>query len=267
LSDLDIDQIMAEIERQWSPMPDFKCTFNKMYKADPDLVKRFYSFAMTTLDPIISGKLTHLIYLGVDIIVTHLLPYGGREHVRMALEEGASIREIVETMGIVAFAGTGGYEVAFPIVRKVSAGRNGKTQSGRLTSGQETLKEKLSARMGYWPGWMDDALALTPEYLKSLIELAYPEPRPDGLDPKSRELILYAMHACPALNHVSGMERHAERALIHGATEQELIAVTRLANVIGCHSICVGFEAASEHLAKDVGGTRVARMWLAKPES
>ena len=56
-------------------------------------------------------------------------------------------------------------------------------------------------------------------------------------------------------------------ALIHGATEHELLAVLRLANVIGSHAISVGFEAAPEHLARNVGGTRVARMWLAKPES
>src|SRR5271163_4387452 len=111
--DKDIEEIMAEIDRQWSPMPDFKCTFDKMYKVDPDLVKRFYAFSMTTLDPVISGKLVHLVYLGVDIVVTHLLPYGGREHVRMALEDGATVREIVETMGIVAFAGVSGYEVGF----------------------------------------------------------------------------------------------------------------------------------------------------------
>ena len=132
---------MADIDRQWSDIPDFKWTFDKMSTVAPELVKRYLTFSMTTMnpgnsdgplldsagrvigggtaEPIISGKLLHLIYCGVDILITHF--YGGREHVRMALKAGASVQEIVETLGIAAFAGVSGYEVGFPLVRRISA--------------------------------------------------------------------------------------------------------------------------------------------------
>jgi alkylhydroperoxidase/carboxymuconolactone decarboxylase family protein YurZ len=195
----------------------------------------------------VSRKMRHLIWVAVDLVTTHLYPRGAGVHAQVALKEGATVREVIEAIEIASSVSSGGYGACLPIVISAARENNG-TNSATSRPVEGGLRKTLEMRLGYWEEWMGLALAVSPVHFETMVALQCPEPETAGLDAKSRELILMAGNACPAILNREGVERHAGRAARLGATETELVQVLQLANGIGLHPISEGVMAAWEHL-------------------
>ncbi len=182
----------------------------------------------------------HLILVTVDSVVTHLYPRGIGVHARVALEHGASVRQVVEALEISALVSSRGYAKSLPIVLEELAA-SGKPLPARANAERASeIRKQFEDGGRTWPEWMDIALDHDPEAMGHLLALAADRPVEDGLDAKWRELLFLAASACPAIVDKDGIRLHARRALQLGASGEELVQTLRMANLIGLHPIIEG---------------------------
>lgn len=194
----------------------------------------------------LSEKMQHLIWQVADSTVTHLFPLGTGVHVRMALKQGATVKQVMQAFEIAAVCSSG-YRHGLPIIVEAAA------EAGCPLATQPMdakLRQQVTERIGYWSDWMETAASVTPEAFLALIELAPTPGDSEGLDARSRELLYFAGYASPAVLNQEGMRRHARAALAAGATPQELIQTLRLSDNIALHAVIVGINCSGEHLKK-----------------
>jgi alkylhydroperoxidase/carboxymuconolactone decarboxylase family protein YurZ len=73
----------------------------------------------------------------------------------------------------------------------------------------------------------------------------------DGaLEPKVRELILFALNASVSHLHLPGIRRHLRGALDAGATPQEVHEVLQMISALGIHAVTIGVPILAELLAE-----------------
>lgn len=210
-----------------------------LLEVDPELLLNVHRHMAAAESGPLPKSFRHLIVVTVDSVVTHLYPRGAGVHARIAMDNGASLRQVVEALEIATVASNRGYCVALPIVLEelsamgLEAGNEGTERASRI-------RERYAARIGRWPEWMDLALGHCPDALEVFLELGYGRHDDDGLDPKSRELLFLAANACPALVEETAIRRHTRHARELGATAAEILQTVRMANVIGLHPIVEG---------------------------
>ena len=107
-------EVQAEWVRTRGYWPD---DFTAMLALDPDFVESFVDFAtvMRTIGPL-DRKTIELIYIAVDGSTNHLFPEGVRNHTRAALENGATVEEIMETLELVSNIGMHSMSFSVPIL-------------------------------------------------------------------------------------------------------------------------------------------------------
>jgi alkylhydroperoxidase/carboxymuconolactone decarboxylase family protein YurZ len=182
----------------------------------------------------------HLILVAVDSVVTHLYPRGIGVHARIAMEHGASPRQVVEALEISALVSSRGYAVALPLVLEELAAAGMPLPARSDPARAAEIRSRFEEQIGIWPQWMTIALDHDPQAMENLLALAYGRSDETGLGPKWRELLFLAASACPAIVEKDGIRLHARRALQLGATGEELVQTLRMANMIGLHPIIEG---------------------------
>lgn len=92
-----------------------------MLRLSPDYFEAFQEFAAV---PWQTGPLSPrdktFIYIAIDAAATHLYQPGIRNHVRKALEFGATAREIMEVFELISVLGIHTFTESLPILREVS---------------------------------------------------------------------------------------------------------------------------------------------------
>lgn len=194
----------------------------------------------------ISPMMRHLIWVVADLALMHLYPRGAGIHVRIALEEGATFRQVIEAFEIATVASIRGQRVGLPIILEAASQAGQPVATRRVDA---DLRARTIERCGHWADWMETVGSVSPAALDAMAGLAPETDNEEGLDARARELLYFAAYSCPAVMDVEGMRTHARLALAAGATPQELIQVLRLADCIGVHSIAEGVLSSSEHLA------------------
>jgi alkylhydroperoxidase/carboxymuconolactone decarboxylase family protein YurZ len=182
----------------------------------------------------------HLILVAVDSVVTHLYQRGIGVHARIAMEHGASLRQVVEALEISALVSSRGYAVALPLVLEELAAAGMPLPERSDPARAAEIRSRFEDQIGTWPQWMTIALDHDPEAMENLLALAYGRADETGLEAKWRELLFLAASACPAIVEKDGIRLHARRALQLGATGEELVQTLRMANMIGLHPIIEG---------------------------
>jgi len=71
-----------------------------------------------------------------------------------------------------------------------------------------------------------------------------------ALEPKVRELILFALNASVSHLHLPGIRRHLRGALDAGATPQEVHEVLQMISALGIHAVTIGVPILTELLAE-----------------
>jgi alkylhydroperoxidase/carboxymuconolactone decarboxylase family protein YurZ len=194
----------------------------------------------------ISPMMRHLIWVVADLALMHLYPRGAGIHVRIALEEGATFRQVIQAFEIATVVSIRGQRVGLPVILEAASEAGQPVATRRIDA---DLRARITERCGHWAEWMEAIGSVSPKALTALVDLAPDADDAEGLDARSRELLYFAAYSCPAVMDVEGMRIHARQALAAGATPQELIQVLRLADCIGVHSIAEGILSSSEHLS------------------
>jgi alkylhydroperoxidase/carboxymuconolactone decarboxylase family protein YurZ len=223
--------------------------WDSLLDLDPEFFEAYTRFSSVPwrhgpLDP----KIKEFVYIAVDAAATHLYVPGIRQHVKRALELGATAAEIMEVLELTATLGIHACNIGVPIlVEELEAA--GRPVSRELSERQEEIKTEFTEKRGYWNPFWDEMLWLDPEFFAAYTQFSSVPWVSGTLEPKVKELIYTAFDVSATHLYVSGLRQHIRNALDYGATREEVLEVIELASVIGIHSCTVGVPILVEELA------------------
>jgi alkylhydroperoxidase/carboxymuconolactone decarboxylase family protein YurZ len=194
-------------------------------------------------------KVKELVYIAIDAAATHLYVPGIRQHMRLALQHGATADEIMEVLELTATLGIHACTVGVPILVE-ELEEAGRPVSRELSARQEEIKAEFAKKRGYWNPFWDELLCLDPEFFAAYTQFSSVPWESGTLEPKVKELIYTAFDVSATHLYVPGLRQHIRNALAYGATREEVLEVIELASVIGIHSCTVGVPILVEELAR-----------------
>jgi alkylhydroperoxidase/carboxymuconolactone decarboxylase family protein YurZ len=194
-------------------------------------------------------KVKAFVCIAVDGAATRLYEPGLRQHIRLALEHGASKDELLEVLQLTSTLGIHSCTVGVPLLLEAldEAGRAG---APPLSERQERLKAGFEAKRGYWNDFWDGVLELDADFFEAYLDFSSLPWTQGVLEPKVKELVYTAFDASATHLYVPGLKQHIRNALAHGATAGELMEVFELASTIGIQTCTLGVPVLVEELER-----------------
>ena len=208
-----------------------------LLEVDPDLLLKVHRLMLAAESGPLAKSFRHLIFVTVDSVVTHLYPRGIGVHARIAMDNGASLLQVVQALEIASIASNRGYSVVLQAVAEELA-KSGPPR-GSIQSAQD-LRCRFESRVGEWQDWMDVAARHCPDALEALLDIGYGREAGSSLDPKQRALLMLAASASPALADETAARGHTRQALAQGASHDEVLQTVKMAGLIGLHPLVEG---------------------------
>ena len=158
----------------------------------------------------LTPKLKHLVWLAVDSVSTHLYGPGAVLHAEEALENGATVGELMDTLRLACLPSNRGLEMGF---------------------------EFLSAELNGGPSksWPELATELSPEFKRAYDKFIDGE-SPGGLDARSRCLVALAVFSNPAVADREGTRQTIRQAVELGIERDVIIEVMELGAMLRAHA-------------------------------
>ncbi len=227
----------------WSPF------WEDLLRLDADFFKTYLDFSSVPWESgPLEPKVKELIYIACDAAATHLYEPGIRQHVRRALELGATAAEIMEVIELTSTLGIHAANIGVPIlVEELEAA--GQPVNRELDARQEEIKADFEDKRGYWNPFWDEILWLDPEFFDTYTKFSSVPWVSGVLEPKVKEFIYTAFDVACTHLYVKGLRAHIRNAIGYGATREEIMEVIELASVIGIHAATVGVPILVEELA------------------
>ncbi|MDT0443462.1 carboxymuconolactone decarboxylase family protein [Streptomyces johnsoniae] len=196
----------------------------------------------------LDGKTRELVYLAVDAAVTHLHAPGVRQHIRRALDLGATPGEITEVIELTTPVGIHAMNIGVPLLAEVLEERGLRDGPGEPDPHQQELKERFTASRGYWNPFWDEILELDPEMFEAYTDFSSVSWQHGSLEPKVKEFIYTAFDCAATHLYAKGIKVHLQNALCYGATAGELLEVMEIAATMGIQSALQAFPVLRQEL-------------------
>ncbi|MHC2281347.1 alkylhydroperoxidase/carboxymuconolactone decarboxylase family protein YurZ [Bradyrhizobium diazoefficiens] len=196
----------------------------------------------------LSPKMRELIYVALDGSATHLFRSGLALHLRLALQEGASAREIIDVFRLATVQGLDGCNLGIGILAEELASAGLQVGHPELTHEQTALRDAYVAQFGDWPDFCEQWLRGDPGYFAVLLDLLAGGQAGDGLDQRSQCLISLALNACFTALNPHGLRVQIRRALRLGIGQREILQVLQMTAHLGVHACAIGVPVLMEAL-------------------
>jgi len=115
---------------------------------------------------------------------------------------------------------------------------------------KKQLKEQFTQLRGYWDPSLDGLLDLDPEFFEAFLHFTSVPWKKGALDPKTKELCYLSIYANASHLYTPAIKTHIEKAMLHGATKEEILEVFQLVSVIGMHTFLEGLPPLLEEISK-----------------
>jgi alkylhydroperoxidase/carboxymuconolactone decarboxylase family protein YurZ len=196
----------------------------------------------------LAPKVREFVFVAADAAATHLYAPGIRQHMRSALEFGASAAELMEVLELTSTLGIHACNIGVPLLLEVLAEEGLRPGPAPLTERQEALKAEFTRNRGYWHEFFDGLLELDPDLFAAYADFSSVPWKSGVLEPKVKEFIYIAFDAAATHLYVPGLKVHLRNAVRLGATVPELMEVLEVVSVIGIHAATVGAPILAEEL-------------------
>lgn len=226
-------------------------SWEAILRLDPEFLHTYQEFAAVPWRKNhLDDKIKEFICITVDANATHMYMPGVRQHIKAALELGATPQEIMEVLELSATLGIHAMNIGVPILVEVLTEKGLRTGPAELTAYQEEIKADFTKTRGYWHAFWDEMLELDPELFAAYTEFSSHPWRHGTLEPKIKEFIYIAFDTAATHLYVKGLKLHIENAVGYGATPQEILEVMEIASVLGMHAVTEGAPILAEEAAK-----------------
>jgi alkylhydroperoxidase/carboxymuconolactone decarboxylase family protein YurZ len=227
----DVKDEFIRVRGAWSE------AWESILRLDPDFLAAYLKFsAVPWRKDHLEPKVKEFIYIAVDAAATHLYEPGIRQHIRAALEHGATGEEIMEVLELTSTLGIHACNIGVPVLMEVLEEEGLRTEPAPLDERRERLKAAFTANRGYWHEFWDGLLELDPDLFEAYTEFSSVPWRTGTLPPKVKELIYIAFDASATHLYVPGLKLHMQNAVRLGATAGEIMEVLAIVSVIGIHA-------------------------------
>ncbi|MGH8988011.1 MAG: carboxymuconolactone decarboxylase family protein [Acidimicrobiales bacterium] len=218
---------------------------------DPAFLRSYLDFsAVPWRKNRLDAKTKELMYIAVDSAATHLYEPGIRQHVKAALDQGATAGEVMEVLELTATLGIHAMNIGVPILVEVLTEKGLRTGPAELTEYQQELKAEFTKTRGYWHAFWDEMLELDPELFAAYTEFSSVPWRTGTLPPKTKEFVYIAFDTAATHLYVKGLRLHIENAIGYGATPGEILEVMEIASVLGIHAVTTAAPILVEELER-----------------
>ncbi|QPF89326.1 carboxymuconolactone decarboxylase family protein [Bradyrhizobium commune] len=211
----------------------------------------------------LSRKMCELIYVALDGSATHLFRSGLALHLRLALQEGATAREITDVFRLATVQGLDGCNLGIGILAEELASAGLEVDRAELSHKQQVLRDAYVAQFGDWPDFCEQWLRYDPGYFAVLLDLLADPQAGGGLDRRSQCLISLALNACFTALDPHGLRVQIKRALRLGIDQREIRQVLQMTAHLGVHACAVGvpvlMEALDERASPGETGERLSQ--------
>lgn len=223
-------------------------------RLDPEFLLAYLEFsAVPWRQNHLTAKVKEFIYIAVDANATHMYLPGVRQHIKAALEAGATGAEIMEVLELSATLGIHAMNIGVPILVQVLKEKGLRDGPAPLNERQEEIKAEFTKNRGYWHEFWDEMLELDPELLATYTEFSSVPWRTGPLEPKVKEMIYIAFDTAATHLYTKGLKAHIENAIGYGATAQEILEVMEIASVLGIHAVTTAAPVLADELAVQDG--------------
>jgi alkylhydroperoxidase/carboxymuconolactone decarboxylase family protein YurZ len=225
--------------------------WQRMLELDPEFLHAYLQFsAVPWRKNHLDAKTKEFIYIAVDAAATHLYEPGIRQHIRAALDLGATPGEIMEVIELTSTLGIHACNIGIPVLLEVLEEEGMRDGPRPLDENQERLKAEFTANRGYWHEFWEGLLELDPELFASYVDFSSHPWLHGTLEPKVREFVYIAFDAAATHLYVPGLKLHMRNALRLGATQEEIVEVLEIASVIGIHAATVAAPILGEEIER-----------------
>lgn len=230
--------------------------WERMLELDPSFLRAYLDFsAVPWRKGHLKPKVKEFCYIAVDAAATHLYQPGIRQHVRAALDAGASGPEIMEVLELTSTLGIHACNVGVPLLLEVLEEEGLRTGPQPSDDHRRRLREEFTKNRGYWNNIWDGLLELDPELFEAYLELSSVPWKTGTLEPKVKEFVYIAFDASATHMFQPGLKLHMRNAVRLGASSEEIMEVLEVASVTGIHACTVAAPILADELPADSAET------------
>ena len=208
-------------------------------------------FNMTTnpwTNGILPRKTIELISIAVNAACTNLNQEGTRQHIRGALDAGATREEILTVLKTASLLAIHTCSLGAPILLEEAKDAGVEPRSNNKVP--TPVCDKTRA-VGQWNTAWDPFFNLDPLWTEQFITTGLPIFTGALIPPKLAELLSIALDASYTHMYAPGTRRHIRAALKLGATTEEIMEVLKLCVVQGVQALNLGVPILDEELNRD----------------
>ena len=195
---------------------------------------------------ILPRKTVELVGLAVNAACTNLNADGTRQHIRGALDAGATRDEILMVLKMASLLSIHTCSLAAPIL--IEEAQAAGVKPAPKTPGATPVCDKMKA-VGQWNTAWDPLSQLDPVWTEEFIAAGAPVYIGGVLSPKLAELLSIAFDASITHMYAPGTRRHIKAALKHGATIEEIMEVLKICVAEGSQARNLAVPILAEELA------------------
>lgn len=206
----------------------------------PEFVRAYRGMVeATTRTSGLSALERELIGLAVNAAPTHMNRAAVADHIRAALDLGASGTAIAEVLQLASCLGMHTIVHGVPRLVRFAPQVVDAPRSAR----QDELKKGWEDLRGFWPPSFEGVVAGDPDFFEASAE--FQNGPALAVEPRFRELVFVAIDA--STTHMyDNVDRHIELALEHGATPEEVLATLEITALIGMQCFTDGMAVLAE---------------------
>jgi len=227
----------------WDP------SLEKLGEWDPEWAEKYLKMSSNPwTNGILPAKLVELISLGLSAACTNLQAAGTRQHIRAALNAGATREEILTILKCGAVMAIHSCSLGAPILLEEAEKMGVKPvqREGR----EVTLAVDKMRAIGQWNEAWDPFYQLDPVWTDAFMACGGGIYVEGVFSPKDLELISLAFDASITHMYAPGTRRHISAALKAGATMEEVMEVLKICVAQGIYSCVVGVPILAEELKR-----------------
>lgn len=187
--------------------------------------------------------MVELVYVALDCSAIHMFGPGAELHIRLALDAGATPRDISDVLKLATAQGLAGTFAGMSILAEELAAANRAGETRELAAAETELRHRYCCIHGDWPSYCDYMVRRDPGFFALMLDMVSVKDDGRGLSAAEQTLIRIALAGCFTAHDQDALRGAIRHALVSGVDVAEIEEVLQLMAHLGVHACTIGFPA------------------------